>query len=64
MSVAFSKALNRSVTGHMNDFVYHAKCCFSEGGLLPEGCAQRLNQIPLLDRDFIYPREGFQSLGL
>jgi hypothetical protein len=60
----FSKALNRSVTGYINDFVWHATMCLAEYGLTPQQTSLKLNQIPLLKRDFFNPREGFVKMGV
>jgi hypothetical protein len=58
----FSKALNRSVTGYMNDFVFHATYYLMEGNLSPFETSMRLNEIPLVKKDFFNAREGFQGL--
>jgi hypothetical protein len=42
-SVRFAKALDRSVTGSMNDLVNQAKCWLTEGGLPPHEVGVRLN---------------------
>lgn len=62
-SVSFSKALNRSVTGSMNDLVLHAKMWLTEGDLSPHDTSCKLNQIPLSPIGYRYPREALKELG-
>jgi hypothetical protein len=67
-SVRFAKALNRSVTGSMNELVKFAKPWLAEGELSPHDVGLKLNDILLsaLARsktDFYWkPREAFKSL--
>src|SRR5262249_38761945 len=46
-SVRFGKALNRSVTGSMNDLINHATAWLAEGDLSPREVGVRLNDILL-----------------
>lgn len=46
-SVRFAKALNRSVTGSMNDMIRHATYWLTEGELSPFEVGFRLNEIPM-----------------
>ena len=46
-NVRFAKSLNRSVTGSMNDMVFHAKGWLTEGELSPYDVGFKLNQIPM-----------------
>src|SRR5690348_9708512 len=46
-TVQFSKALNRSVTGSMNDLIVHAKWLLTEGELSPHDTSLRLNETPM-----------------
>jgi hypothetical protein len=46
-SVQFAKALNRSVTGSMNDVTKHAAFWLTEGELSPFEIGSRLNGIPM-----------------
>ena len=68
-SVRFAKALNRSVTGSMNDLIKHAKLWLAEGDISPHDVGFRLNDILLsaLARsksDFYWkPREAFKALA-
>ena len=62
-SVRFGKALNRSVTGSMNDLVYHAKMWVTEGGLSPHNVGFKLNEIPMGALSYRYTREVFKSLA-
>lgn len=61
-SVVFSKALNRSVTGSMNDLIFHAKVRLTEGGLSPHKTSFHLNDIPFSSLGYSKPREVFKSL--
>jgi len=63
-SFTFAKALNRSVTGSMNDLVYHAKVCLAVKEMAPSDTAQQLNGIPFQHLAFIHPRETFQKMGM
>ncbi len=61
--IQFSKALNRSVTGSMNDLVFHAKFWLTEGGMSPNEVALRLNDIPFSSLEYRKPREVFQAMA-
>ena len=58
----FSKALNRSVIGSMNELVYHATMWLTEGDLPPFDTSFKLNEIPMSPLDYRNPREVFKSL--
>ena len=62
-AVQFSKALNRSVTGSMNDLVYHAQMWLTEGELSPFDTSLKLNEIPMSALSCGYPREAFKALA-
>jgi hypothetical protein len=67
-SVRFAKALDRSVTGSMNDLISHAKRWLAEGDVSPHDVGCRLNDVLLsvLGRStsVLYgkPREVFQQM--
>jgi hypothetical protein len=61
--VSFAKALSRSVTGSMNDLIYHAKMWLTEGELSPFDASVKLNEIPMSALDYANPREVFKSLA-
>jgi hypothetical protein len=66
-SVHFAKALNRSVTGSMNDMIGHATYWLTERELSPFDVGFRLNEIPMsaLGRSissYGIPREVFKAL--
>ena len=61
-TVQFSKALNRSVTGSMNDLIFHAKMWLTEGELSPLDTTFRLNDIPFSPFKYRKPREVFTGL--
>jgi len=46
-SVQFAKALNRSVTGSMNDMTKHAAYWLAAGDISPFEIGSRLNEIPM-----------------
>jgi hypothetical protein len=61
-TIRFSKALNRSVTGSMNDLVYHAKAWLIEGDLSPHDVSFKLNEMPMSMFGYVNPRERLKSL--
>jgi hypothetical protein len=66
-SVRFAKALNRSVTGSMNDMTKHAAFWLAEGEVSPAEIGTRLNGIPMsaLKQDGSthgFPRDAFKAL--
>ena len=66
-SVRFAKALNRSITGSMNDLINHATGWLAEGEISPFNVGFRLNDILLsaLARSgspYGKPREAFKAL--
>jgi hypothetical protein len=63
-SILFSKALNRSVTGSMNDLIYHAKSYLVERGLSPFDTAVQLNDIPMSALRYQRPRNVFKALNV
>ena len=63
-SVQFSKSLNRSVTGSMNDMIVHAKMWLHERGLSPQDTATRLNDIPFSSLKYQKPREVFTGMAV
>lgn len=63
-TVHFSKALNRSVTGSMNDMVYHAQVYLVEMGLSPFETSVRLNEVPMSALKCRNPRDVFGSMNV
>jgi len=61
-TIHFSKGLNRSVTGSMNDLVYHAKMWLIQGELSPHDVSFKLNEIPMSALAYANPREILKSL--
>ncbi|MDL5054094.1 hypothetical protein QQ056_11135 [Oscillatoria laete-virens NRMC-F 0139] len=45
--VAFSKALDRRVSGSMNDLVFHAGVWLTEGNMSPHETGFKLNEMPM-----------------
>jgi hypothetical protein len=62
--VSFSKALNRAVTGSMNDLVYQAQFYLIEQEMSPYDTSFPLNDVPLSYLKYETPRRAFQSLSL
>lgn len=60
--VAFSKALNRSVTGSMNDLVRCARLWLFERDLSPLDTSFKLNDIPMSALQYRRQREVFKGL--
>ena len=61
-TVRFSKALNRSVTGSMNDLVRCAKLWLVESDLSPFDTGFKLNDMPMSALDYKRQREVFKGL--
>ena len=66
-SVRFAKALNRSVTGSMNDMTKHAAFWLAEGDVSPTEIGSRLKAIPMsaLKHDGSthgFPRDAFKAM--
>ena len=66
-TVSFAKALNRSVTGSMNDLIKFAKMWLTEGDLSPHDTGFKLNDMPMSalgkPRGYGHPREVFKLLA-
>jgi hypothetical protein len=68
-TIRFGKALNRSVTGSMNEMVAHAKYWLSEVGMSPGDAGTKLNEMPMSaigDEEadsYGIPREVFKKLA-
>lgn len=61
-TVRFGKALNRSVTGSMNDLVFQARFWLLERELAPYDVGFRLNEIPLSSLKYANPKEAFRAM--
>ena len=66
-SVQFAKALDRSVTGSMNDLMKHATYWLAEGDQSPFDVGLRLNEIPMSalassGSSYGRPRDAFKEL--
>ncbi|KKK63787.1 hypothetical protein LCGC14_2990780 [marine sediment metagenome] len=61
-TVRFSKALNRSVTGSMNDLIQCGKLWLTESGLSPFDTSFKLNEMPMSFLKYGNPREAFVVL--
>jgi hypothetical protein len=64
VSVRFASALNRSVTGSMNDLVYHTQMWLTEGELSPFDVSFKLNEVPMSFLDYRKPRDAFKALDV
>ena len=61
-TVRFASAMNRSVTGSMNDLIYHAKVWLTEDDLSPFDVSFKINDMPMSALDYRKPREAFKAL--
>lgn len=64
LHVSFSKALNRRVTGSMNDLEFQAKTILARGTVSPWDVSLKLNEIPFSYLKYNGPRDEFQRMGL
>jgi hypothetical protein len=68
-TVRFARALDRAVTGSMNDLIAHATAWLVEGELSPFDVGSRLNDVllsalaPSGTRKYGTPREAFKSMA-
>lgn len=62
--VRFAKALDRSVTGSMNDLALNATVWLTEGGLSPFDVGFKLNAIPFSKLRYARPRAAFTSMAV
>jgi len=60
--VQFSKALNRSVTGSMNDLIYLSKVRMIEQGMSLHDASVEANDTPMSAIEFTFPREEFLKM--
>ena len=61
-SISFSKALNRSVTGSMNELVMYAKTILSDEEMSPYDLSFKLNDYLMSYIDYARPREAFEKM--
>ena len=62
--IQFSKALNRSVTGSMNDLEFFAKVHLFEDDLSPHETAIRLNDMPMSTLEHYNARDEFRAMKI
>ncbi len=62
--VLFSKALNRSVTGSVNDLIKFAKIWLTEADLSPYDVSFKLNEIPMSAIKYATPRAALMLLSV
>ncbi len=62
--VAFSKPLNRSVIGSMNDLVFQAKFLLTEREESSSEVSSQLDETPMSALRYRNPREVFKGLGI
>lgn len=62
--ILFSKSLNRSVTGSINDLVFQAKVRMIEGEKSPYDVSFGLNEIPMSYLDYDRPKKAFNALEI
>ena len=61
-TISFAKALDRSVTGSMNDLVLHAKMWLIERELSPIDVGFKLNEIPFSSLKYANPKQTFMAM--
>ena len=61
--MCFAKALDRSVSGSMNDLIYHATMYMIEDEMAPHDVGFKLNEIPFSTLTYVNPREAFKSMA-
>ena len=59
----FAKALNRSITGSMNDLINGAKFHLVYDELSPFDAAQRINETPMSYLNHGYPKANFSAMA-
>jgi phosphoribosyl-ATP pyrophosphohydrolase len=62
-TVRFAKALDRSVTGSMNDLVYHATMCLIEREMSPHDVGFDLNRMPMSALGYANPRDALMQVS-
>ena len=62
-TVQFAKALDRSVTGSMNDLAFHATVWLTEAGLSPFDVGFKLNAIPFSKLEYASPKKAFTLMA-
>lgn len=63
-TIRFASALNRSVTGSMNDLVRFAEMWLTEGDLSPFDVGFKLNDMPMSYLKYRNPRDAFKALSV
>ena len=61
-TISFAKALDRSVTGSINDLVFHAKTWLIEDELSPHDVGFKLNEIPFSSLKYAKPKQTFKAM--
>ncbi len=62
--VRFSKALNRSVTGSMNDLIFQSKVQMEYRNVAPHDLGSLLNEVPMSALgDHIVPNRAFENMA-
>ena len=62
-TVRFAKALDRSVTGSMNDLIYHATMYLIEDEMAPHDVGFKLNEIPFSTLAYANSRDTFKAMA-
>lgn len=61
-TVRFAKALDRSVTGSMNDLIFHATMYLIEDEMAPHDVGFKLNDIPFSALAYDSPRKALKTM--
>ena len=63
-SISFSKALNRSVTGSMNELILYAQVILAEEKISLYDVSFKLNDMLLSYIEYVRPREAFEQMKI
>lgn len=63
-TISFSTALNRNVTGSINDLVLQAKFILAEGEVSPFDASFIVNDTPLSYLDYANPKKAFSQIRI
>ena len=62
--ISFAKALNRSVTGSMNDLVFNAQIILTKEEISPYDVSYKLNDIPMSYLSYDRPHDAFGQMEI
>lgn len=62
--ISFAKALNRSVTGSMNDLIFNAQTILTESEISPYDVSFKLNEMSMSYLKYDTPRDAFGKMKI